>query len=75
MDDLTMTEFKRLYKEAGEVAYTHDEFLRLIFNAAVKLHSGEWLNSYLPPVALEATMGQNMGETPPSPEIPTKSVE
>jgi hypothetical protein len=35
-------EFERLWREAEAVALSHDEFLELIFNAAVKLNSGEW---------------------------------
>lgn len=38
----TKREFKRLYDEANAVALSHDEFLELIFNAAVKLNSSEW---------------------------------
>lgn len=37
MTDEQLKEFRRLYREAGEVAYSHDEFLRLIFEAAVAL--------------------------------------
>jgi hypothetical protein len=32
--DAQLAEFKRLYKEAKEVALNHDEFLKLVFNAA-----------------------------------------
>lgn len=38
----TLREFQRLEREAQEVAYTHDEYCQLVFNAAVKLASGEW---------------------------------
>jgi hypothetical protein len=37
-----LAEFKRLYHEAGDVAYHHDEFLQLIFEAATKLADGSW---------------------------------
>ena len=35
-------EFKRLWKEAEQCSLSHEEFLELVFNAAVKLHTGEW---------------------------------
>lgn len=43
MNPEVFAEFKRLFREAGEIAYSHDEFLRLVFNAAIKLANGEWL--------------------------------
>lgn len=45
-DAAQFEEFKRLWDEAVAVALTADEFKRLIYAAAVKLASGEWL----PPV-------------------------
>ena len=41
-DPKTLKEFGRLFKEASEVTYKHDEFLLLIYMAAVRLHTGEW---------------------------------
>jgi hypothetical protein len=37
-----LAEFKRLYREAEDVAYSHNEFLQLIFEAATKLADGSW---------------------------------
>lgn len=42
MEQTTLREFDRLYKEAKETALNRDEFLTMIFAAAVKLNSGEW---------------------------------
>lgn len=35
-------EFRRLFREAQDVALSHDEFLDLVFQAAVNLHTGAW---------------------------------
>jgi hypothetical protein len=37
----TLAEFKRLWKEAEAVALSHDEFLELIYRAAVELAAQE----------------------------------
>lgn len=42
-----LREFQRLEREAGEVSLSRDEYYQLVFNAAVKLASGEWTVSNL----------------------------
>lgn len=42
MDKEILNEFRRLYHEANDVVSNHDEFLKLIYISAVKLHTGEW---------------------------------
>lgn len=40
-DAATLAEFKRLTREASEIA-SGDEYHQLVFSAAVKLATGEW---------------------------------
>lgn len=37
-----LKEYRRLVAEAAEVAYSHDEYLKLIFSAAMRLADGSW---------------------------------
>lgn len=65
-DRATLQEFDRLYREAEDVALSWDEFLDLIFQAAVNLSTGTWkvpqiTNCYVEPIDEFARNQRQMG--------------